>query len=110
MQNICDVVVRHATPNQRVITIVVECGPFCGVVGEALAYCFSIVGPERGLEDAKLEVRNLVAAATCPACSNTLDIDSMWACCDQCGHGPLTVEGGRELRVKEIEVEAIRHV
>ena len=46
----------------------------------------------------------LTSEATCPECLKKFDIDSMWANCIYCGYAPLSVEGGRDLQVKEVEV------
>ncbi len=103
--SICETVAAHVGTGQQVRSIVVECGPLCGVVPEALTFGFSIAAESAGLQDAILDLRLLKAVATCPACGNSFDVDSMWATCIECGHAPLTIDGGRDLRVKEIEVE-----
>lgn len=109
-QNICDVVKPLVSSKHKLKSVVVECGPFCGVQSEALEYCFSIVAPAAGLGQAALEIKKLKAEASCPACGSCLDIDTMWATCNKCGHGPLTAKGGREFRVKEIELEEVDNV
>jgi len=109
-QTICQAVIPHQAEGHKIVAIVIENGPFSGVVTESLEYCFSIVAGEHGLSEAKLRVRNLQVAATCPACGGASEIDNMWAECDRCGHSPLTVDGGREFRIKEIEIEEVNHV
>jgi hydrogenase nickel incorporation protein HypA/HybF len=106
-QSICETAVSHAGDRQKIVTVVVVCGPLAGVVPDALQHCFSIVAPMSGLADARLDLRLLTADAACPACRARLRIDSMWAKCDECGHSPVTVEGGSEFYVKEIEVEEV---
>lgn len=109
-QNICDVVTPYQRDDQKIATIVVECGPLSGVVRESLEYCFSIIAGENHLGSARLEVRQLSAQATCPSCDHCCTIDNMWATCNKCGHSPLTVHGGREFRIKEIEVVEVQNV
>ena len=104
-QGICDSVVRHAPEPQRVRTIVVEWGPLSGVVPQSLTYCFGIVAPAMGLTEAELELRTLPASARCPACDETFEVEEMWAACPACGHAPVTVLGGTDFRLKEIEVD-----
>ncbi len=103
--NICNTASAHVGPGQKLKTIIVECGPLSGVVPESLEFGFSIAAAESNLDGVKLELRLLKARATCPACGERFDIDSMWTTCIRCGHAPLTVEGGRELMIKEIQVE-----
>jgi len=106
-QSICEAVADHLTADQRVVTVVVEWGPLSGVVPEALEHCFAIVAQSLGLEGAKLELRTLRAHASCRACGDQFEIDEMWAACPGCGHAPVTVVGGNEFRLKEIEVEDV---
>ncbi len=106
-ENICDIALAHTPKGQRIMTIVVECGPLSGVVPESLNFCFSFVAPQKGLKDTTLDLHQLSASADCPACSATQEVETMWAACTQCGHTPLTVKGGREFRVKEVEVAKV---
>ena len=103
-QSICDTVLSYARADQKIVTVVVECGPLSGVVPESLSYCFTIVAPMVGLGEAKLDLRLLRAEGVCPACGRKIDVKSMWDGCPACGHAPITVAGGREFRIKEIEV------
>jgi hydrogenase nickel incorporation protein HypA/HybF len=105
--NICRVAREHLGPGRRLLKVVVECGPLCGVVGEALEACFELTAAEAGVAGARLELRMLRAAATCPGCDARFDVGSMWDVCPACGYVPVTVDGGRELRVAEIEVDDV---
>lgn len=106
-QAICSTAKSLASEDQRIKRIVVEYGPFCGVVPESLDYCFSIIAEQMGLAGASLELRILSAKATCQACNARFIVESMWEPCRSCGHFPVTVEGGRDLRVMQIEVEEV---
>ena len=103
--SICTEVRAHLAPGQRPRRIVVECGPFSGVVPGNLEYCFPIAASLSGLDGAKLEIRSLRAEATCPACAASFSVGSMWELCPECQFGPVTARGGRELRLVELEVE-----
>ncbi len=106
-QSICDTVRAHLPPGQKVRTVVVEWGPLSGVVPESLEFCFDIVAKRAGLAEAKLELRSTRPSASCPACQASFTVEQMWAECPECGHGPVTVAGGREFRLKEIEVDDV---
>ncbi len=106
-QSICDTVRAHLPPGQRVLTVVVEWGPLSGVVPESLQYCFDIVAQSTGLDEARLKLMSTKPNATCPACEAGFTVEQMWAECPECGHAPVTVIGGREFRLKEIEVEDV---
>jgi len=104
-QTICSAARSHLPEGQRLTKVVVECGPFCGVVPEALEYCFPIAAEHCGIPGAALELRLLEAEATCPACDAGFAVDTMWTPCPECGHAPITARGGRELNLVGIEVE-----
>lgn len=105
-QSICDTVTPLVEEDQRVVSIVLEVGPLSGVEPEALEYCFSAIAEQAGLEGAALDLRSLQAPAHCPACSEEFAIQFVWDACPACGHLPVTVEGGREFRIVELEVDA----
>jgi hydrogenase nickel incorporation protein HypA/HybF len=102
---ICRVARDHLGDGQRLVKVVVECGPMSGVVPEALEHCFPIAASAGGLDGALLELRRLRARARCPGCGRPVEVASMWDVCPGCGHAPLTVTDGRDLRVVELEVE-----
>jgi hydrogenase nickel incorporation protein HypA/HybF len=104
-QSICETARTNINDTQVLKCVVVECGPLCGVVPETLEYCFSIAAPHFGFENAKMDLRIKQAHARCPSCLEQFVVESMWDPCPSCNHLPVTVEGGRELRVVELEVE-----
>jgi hydrogenase nickel incorporation protein HypA/HybF len=104
-QTICEAARAHLHEGQRLTRVVVECGPFAGVVPEALEYCFPVAAEHLGIGDAELELRLLTADAECPACAARFAVATMWDTCPECGRGPVTARGGRELNLIEIEVE-----
>jgi hydrogenase nickel incorporation protein HypA/HybF len=106
-QSICDTVARHLPAGKRVVSVVVEAGPLSGVVREALEFGFEIVSQAAGLGGARLEYRMLPAPGVCPACQARFQVTEMWARCPSCEHEPVTVEGGSEFRLKEIEVDDV---
>ncbi|MDJ0763181.1 MAG: hydrogenase maturation nickel metallochaperone HypA [Myxococcota bacterium] len=102
---ICEQVRPHVAEGQRLVKVVVECGPLCGVVPDALQYSFSIVAQHYGFDDVCLEIEVPETSASCSACGATFTIDDAWATCPICQHAPVSAQGGRELRVKHIEVQ-----
>lgn len=104
---ICETVAGHIQTGQKVTRIFVEYGPVIGIVESSIHQCFPIAAQQAGLEDACLELRKLAADAKCPVCNNKFDALTMWEKCPGCGHSPVTINGGRELVVKQIEVEDV---
>ena len=109
-QRMCETVIAHTPSKQRVLKITVELGPLCGIVPDALAFCFPVVAPSFGLSQARLCLKLIRATASCPQCEMVFNIETMWETCPKCDYGPVTISGGQELRIKEIEVEEIADV
>jgi hydrogenase nickel incorporation protein HypA/HybF len=106
-QRICETVQRNVPPGKRVRVVVIEAGPLSGVVQEALEFGFEIVSKATGLDGVRLDYRKLTAPGTCPACQARFEVSEMWARCPRCGHEPVTVDGGSEFCLKEIEVDDV---
>lgn len=106
-RSLCEAIREQVATGQRVEAVEVEWGPMSGVMPQALAFSFEAIAPAMGLEGATLSIRTLPARASCPGCGATLEVTSTWASCDRCGHEPVTVQGGRELRLTRIEVSDV---
>lgn len=104
-QSVVDTVARHVPEGRRLVAVTLEWGPMSGVVPEALETCFFIVAAAAGFEGVRLELAVIPAAARCPGCQAEFEVTEMWTECPKCGQAPVTVSGGREFRVKEIEVD-----
>ena len=100
----------HDGPDRRIARIEVSIGPFSGVMRESLEFCFDLAAKHFGMEGTQLQIEQLTAEATCPVCGVGTRVDNMWTACAACGHSPLTVEGGRELRVNRLIIEEDEHV
>jgi hydrogenase nickel incorporation protein HypA/HybF len=87
----------------RVSTVRLEVGRLAGVVPEALRFCFDVCTRGTSLEGATLEIVELPGRARCAACGAEQVVDSFVVACS-CGQGDLTVVGGEELRLKNVEV------
>jgi hydrogenase nickel incorporation protein HypA/HybF len=104
-QSICESVRSHLPDGRRALSVTVECGALSGVVPEALETVFDFAAQAAELPDLALELKRLEARARCPACGHAFSADSMWVVCPECEHGPVTFDGGRELKIMEIEIE-----
>ena len=106
-ENICDVALSHLKSGQRLTTIHLLCGPFSGVEKRALDFCFELTASHKGLVGAILHIETPSAPGRCSMCGTVTEVENMLTACKNCGHAPLTVEGGRELRITSIEVEEV---
>lgn len=89
----------------RVTVVVLEIGRLALVEPAALAFCFEAVCAGSVAEGARLVISEVPGAGWCAACADTVPMTELYAACPRCGAYTLQVSGGREMRVKEIEIE-----
>jgi hydrogenase nickel incorporation protein HypA/HybF len=89
----------------RVTRVRLEIGPFSGVEAEALRFGFDVVTKGTLAEDAALEIIETEGKAWCFDCQEAVTIASRIEGCPRCGGFHLQVTGGKELRIKDLEVE-----
>ena len=90
---------------QRVKLIVLEIGRLASVETDALSFCFESVAAGSIAEGARLEIIDVAGAGRCQACATTMAMDALYGSCPNCGSYQLTVTAGRDMRVREIEIE-----
>ena len=103
-RNIVAIVCERAgsTPVKRVT---LEVGKLSGVLADAIAFCFPIVAAGTACANARLEIREIDARATCRACGSDFEQATLATAC-ACGSRDANPASGRELNVKEMELEA----
>ena len=88
----------------RVRIVRLEIGRLAGVVPDALRFCFDVCARGTPIEGATLEIIDVAACARCRGCGAEFLPESLYALCE-CGGGDLELIAGRELRIKEVEVD-----
>ena len=86
----------------RVLRVTVEVGQLAAVLPDALRFWFDVCAQGTVLEGAELEILDIPGRAICDACGNSIALSSPYGVC-ACG-GILRIVGGRELRMKEMEI------
>jgi hydrogenase nickel incorporation protein HypA/HybF len=108
--SICEGVVRavedyaareHFT---KVLKVRLEIGCFGGVEPDALRFGFDVVTRGTVAEGAALEILELPGQAWCFDCGKSFEVTARGADCPQCNGARLSVTGGDELRIKDLEV------
>ena len=89
---------------RRVKTVWLEVGALAAVEVEALRFGFDVVMKESIAADARLEIIEVPGRAWCLQCMKTIEIAARYDACPECGGHQLQVNGGEELRIKELEV------
>jgi len=89
----------------RVNTVWLEIGALAGVETEAMRFSFDAVAKGTLVDGARLEIIDIAGRAICPACTRTVNISARFDDCPACGHYPLELIAGDEMRIKELEVQ-----
>lgn len=96
--------VEDTVRQRRVTRLWLRVGALCGVVPEALRFCFELSVRGTVLEGAALEIDEVGGRARCLRCASELKIDSYLDLCS-CGNGELDILAGQELTIKAVEVQ-----
>jgi hydrogenase nickel incorporation protein HypA/HybF len=80
-----------------------EIGRLSGLVPDAVRFCFEMVAAGTTCEGALVEIDEPCGQARCRTCGRVFETGDVLVLCD-CGSADVAVEGGRELRIREVEV------
>ncbi len=89
----------------RVKTVWLEIGELSGVEVEAMRFSFEVIRRNTLADQAALEIINVPGSAWCLPCGKNVRIAQRFDACPDCGSYQLQVNGGDEMRIKELEVE-----
>jgi hydrogenase nickel incorporation protein HypA/HybF len=87
----------------QVRRILLEIGRLSGVVPDSVRFCFEMVAAGTTCEGAALEIDEPPGRARCRTCDLVFGTDEVLPLC-ACGSADVEVRGGRELRIREVEV------
>ena len=89
----------------KVKTVWLEIGELAGVETEAMRFSFEVIRRGTLADQAALEIINVPGSAWCMPCGKNVRIAQRFDACPDCGSYQLQVNGGDEMRIKELEVE-----
>lgn len=89
----------------RVRTVWLEIGALSQVDPQSMAFCFEAIKRGTIAAEATLEIVPVPGTAWCMLCADTVTIDQRYDPCPRCGGHQVTVTGGEQMRIKELEVE-----
>ena len=89
----------------RVKTVWLEIGKLSSVEPDAMRFGFDVVMKGSLAESAALEIIELPGQAWCFQCQKTVEIAQRYDSCPDCGAYQLEINGGEQMRIKELEVE-----
>lgn len=89
----------------KLLSVIVEIGELTAVVPESLLFCFDALIEETPYKGARLIIREVPLTGKCEDCGHEFHIENYAFVCPACGSNRITVLGGQELNVTELEVE-----
>lgn len=89
---------------RRVTRLVLEIGALSHVDAHALRFAVDAAALGGLAEGATLEILEPAGTAYCLDCEGSVAISMRGAMCPRCGGAKLLVQGGDEMRLKEMEV------
>jgi len=89
---------------KAVTAVRLEIGRLAAVEVEALRFCFASVVRGSVAEGARLQIDEPSGTAWCFGCCATVPLAGRLEPCPVCGSNHLQVQGGTQMRVKDLEV------
>jgi len=87
----------------RVARVTVEIGCLCGVMPDAVRFCYDVCTEGTALEGSRLDIVTVPGHAQCRDCGAGAAVDDWLALC-ACGSANLAMSGGDDLRIKTMEI------
>ena len=81
-----------------------EIGALAGVEIDAMKFSFDVVSKDTLLEKAELIILEIDGTAWCMPCAENVNVSQRFDACPHCGSYQLQINGGEEMRIKELEV------
>ncbi|HEX7573470.1 MAG TPA: hydrogenase maturation nickel metallochaperone HypA [Bacteroidota bacterium] len=106
-QSIVDIVLQHLPKEEGVSvrSVRLTLGAMAGVVPDSLEFCFGAITEGTPLAGALLEIEHVPLTAHCNDCGRDAEIEPTLFACAACGSTSLTILSGREMQLRDIEVE-----
>jgi hydrogenase nickel incorporation protein HypA/HybF len=103
-RNVVAIVAERAA-GARVTRVRLQVGRLAGVDAEAIRFCFGVCSQNTVLAGAILQIDDVAGRGRCGACAAEIELSAPTGRCPGCGAGALSLVAGRELLIKEMEVE-----
>jgi hydrogenase nickel incorporation protein HypA/HybF len=101
-QSVVDAVCEHAA-GRHVLSVKIQVGALCAVVGDSMQFCFELVTAGTVAEGASLVIDEPPATGHCRVCGSDFSVADFIMLCP-CGSADVEILTGRELRIMSMEV------
>ncbi|MBN2426123.1 MAG: hydrogenase maturation nickel metallochaperone HypA [Calditrichaceae bacterium] len=90
---------------KKINSIEIDLGKLAGVAEEALLFCYDSTCKNTIAEGSVLKINSIPGQAFCEACNYQFEADQPYMICPQCGEQVWLINGGKELKVKSVNVD-----
>ncbi|GAA1957625.1 hydrogenase maturation nickel metallochaperone HypA [Amycolatopsis minnesotensis] len=101
-QSVVDTI-AEATGGATVLEVRLEIGRLSGVVPDSVRFCFELVCAGTALAGADLDIVEPPGVIRCRDCARVSELPDAFPLCP-CGSADVEVVGGRQLKIKSVEV------
>jgi hydrogenase nickel incorporation protein HypA/HybF len=89
----------------KVLKVHLEIGALSTIEPDSILFCFDIIAKDTIAEGAVLEISRVSAVASCRTCKSQCEINAYGDTCSACGGMELDVLSGKDMIVKNVEVD-----
>ncbi len=89
----------------KVVRIGIDIGDLTGFEPDALTFCLEALLDKTPAAGATLDVARIPGSGFCNTCARVVALARRYDACPECGGLDVDLRGGRELRLRELEVE-----
>ncbi len=109
-ENIVEIIHQHVEEERLrdVRAVSVKVGTFSGVVADSLEFSYQAITAATPLEQSFLAMELIPFVVLCEECNEKLINDDGITQCVSCGSYKTKIISGRELQVKDIELEDVK--
>jgi hydrogenase nickel incorporation protein HypA/HybF len=106
-QSMLEIVEKEAAPfNKAKVTLIkLRIGKFSGVVPDALRFAFEIIRKGSVAEGASLEIEEVPISIKCNECRKVFGAEEPFMICPHCDGLNVEMVSGKELEIKEFEID-----
>ena len=106
-QSLLSIIEQEAAPykNAKVIGIKLRIGRLSGVVTDALQFAFEVISKGGLAEGAYMDIEEVPIEIRCNRCNKTFIAEDPYMFCPHCDGLDVEMISGRELDIKEIEID-----
>jgi hydrogenase nickel incorporation protein HypA/HybF len=107
VQSMLEIVEKESAPfNKAKVTLIkLRIGKLSGVVPDALRFAFEIIRKGSVAEDASLDIEEVPISIKCNECRKVIVVDDPFMICPQCDGLNVEMVSGKELEIKELEID-----